>query len=408
MDIEEMRFQLTARLKKNYKDFHNALFSMEHRDLIDSVDHIAKTKEVYECLQKLAYTESELTYLLKFQNPLDVITDHWENRAFDVEALGAVVAYVADQEADLADYPLVSDTLGQESEGGLHKFLNVNLRKVLPEIAAQQTACNQIVLKSVLDNIRKGAATSDPAKNNYVLIFRKYDMECLNERETFINGTTDFQRLQTCRTPANEPVLAYAVELKELGRKALRGNLYQVNPYQLAFIASHAAIPYVDAALTFSTVDHRSEVGDETALQAILDQEHERRNGLPKGNIETHLLYLKNQRFQSEVDRIVAGLEGLAEPNSQDKQRFEVTLSHHFQTLATDADMARLVEEISQKVEPRMRMAYIDGKSGRCVFLNQQSAEQKKTRKASIRKQLMMKPTHGDKSAAKSKNREVR
>lgn len=426
MDIEEMRFQLSARLKKNHADFHNGLADMSHSELIENAGRIAKTKEVFEYLLRYNGTEQELAYLLQFQNPLEVVTDCWEDCVFELDALGAVVKDAANHELGLDDYPLVSDALGKEPEG-LRKFLNVNLKKILPQIMAQQTAYDQSSLTRALNHMRRFGAKSNPGEQRYVVIFGRHQIDFLNEREAFVQGTSSFRALQAYHAQTDAPVLAYAVELTGDGRRYMRGHLYQLDPYQLALTASRAAVSRTDVTLTFSDgetmrvpdtpyareravdydrwiVNEHSEVENEDALRSVLQQEHEKRTMLPPGNIATHLRQLRTQRIQAEADRIIAELQGITMPNGQDRKHFEVEVSPWFLKLSTDSDKTQLFEQIAKKMGPSMGSVYLDGASGRCVFLHQKGAVQKRARKPSIKQQLAAKPVHGDRPTEKEKD----
>lgn len=100
MGLETMRQQLMKRVADNYAQYRAGLLLKERQELIDGADRIAKTAEVIQYLSEWKCSEQELSYLLKFQNPLEVVTDRWENCTFDLDALGALVT-------DMADSPVV-------------------------------------------------------------------------------------------------------------------------------------------------------------------------------------------------------------------------------------------------------------------------------------------------------------
>ena len=109
MDMEKSRQQLIGRLTENYADYRAELLLKDRQELIDGADRIAKTAEVFQYFTQHQPTEQEVSYFLKFQNPLEVAADHWENCEFELDALGAVVADTADKADDLTLYPLAAD-----------------------------------------------------------------------------------------------------------------------------------------------------------------------------------------------------------------------------------------------------------------------------------------------------------
>ena len=104
--ILEKHQQLMDRLTENYSDYRANLLRKDRQELIDLASEIASTMDVFDHLVGRQYTEHELDYLLRFQNPLEVIADHWTSQIFDLDALEAVVIDVLDKEDDLTSYPL--------------------------------------------------------------------------------------------------------------------------------------------------------------------------------------------------------------------------------------------------------------------------------------------------------------
>ena len=197
MDLEKLYQQLLDRVTENFADYRAELLLKDRQELIDGADRIAKTAEVFQYFTEKPLMETEAAYFLKFQNPLEVMTDHWESCNFELDALGAVMADAVDKADDLTLYPLAADAPAHKPDG-LQKFMNVDLETVLPQILAQKTAFYQKDLTYALDAMREGAATEDPAKRNFVVIFRQSGVECLNERDMFIAGSRSWPTLRSC------------------------------------------------------------------------------------------------------------------------------------------------------------------------------------------------------------------
>ena len=109
MDMEKMHPEFINRLAKNYADYRADLLLKDRQELIDGADRIAKTEEVFRYFNEGYLTESEMAYFLKFQNPLEVAADHWNDCTFELDALGALIADVVDKGDDLTLYPLEED-----------------------------------------------------------------------------------------------------------------------------------------------------------------------------------------------------------------------------------------------------------------------------------------------------------
>lgn len=430
MDMEQSRQQLIERLTENYADYRAELLLKDRQELIDGADRIAKTAEVFQYFTGHPLTEAEVGYFLNFQNPLEVAVDHWESCNFELDALGALMADVADKEDDLTLYPLEKDTPEQKPDG-LQKFMNVDLETVLPQIRAQKTAFYQKDLTYALDTMREGAASEDPTKRNFVLIFRQSGVDCLNERDMMIAGTRSYNTCQYYHRMTREPVLAYSVELLGDGKDGLRANLYQQNQHQMAKYAERASSPYTDVTVTFfggrqvrvpekeynfETIPHlkyrygdimdtRHEADDESVVQGAIHREHERRERMPKGHIAVHVQNLEESRIQTEADRLMSELQNLTEPNTPDKTHFMAEISLYFLPLASQDDMFRLFQKVQEQVKQPMYISQVEGKKGQYFFVRREERTQE--HKPSIKEQLAAKPVPGEQSA-KPKDKEAR
>lgn len=433
MNMEKSRRQLIDRLTENYADYRAELLLKDRQELIDGADRIAKTAEVFQYFTQRQPTEQEVAYFLQFQNPLEVAADHWESCEFELDALGAVMADTVDQAKDLTLYPLAADAPERKPDG-LQKFVNVDLEAILPQIMAQKTAFHQKDLSYALDEMREGATTGDPAKRNFVVVFRQSGVECLNERDMFITGTRSYNICQYYHRHTREPVLAYSVELTGDGSNGLRGNLYQQNQHQMAVFAERAASPYTHVTVTFYSgkavrvpekeynyetipglkhhygdiLDTRNEADDESVVQGALRREHDRRERMPKGHIAVHVQELEESRIQAEADRLAAALQSLTEPNTPDKTHYMEKVSPYFLPLASQDDMHQLFEKVRNQVKRPIYIAPVEGASGQYFFMRREERTQEQPSKPSIKEQLAARSVPGDQPAAKTKNREVR
>lgn len=434
MDTEKLRRQLIDRITENYREYRANLLLKDRQELIDGAGRIADTALVFQHMADRSYKDGELEYLLKFQNPLEVVTEHWADYELMPDVLDTLIADATDRQDDLTLFPLAADAPAQKPDS-LRKFLNVDLETVLPQIMKQKTAFYQTDLNYALDAMREGAASGDPAKQNFVLIFRQSGVECLNERDMFIGGTRSFNTLQFYHTQTREPVLAYSVELTGSDKDSLRGNLYQQDNHRLAEYAGRAASPYTDVTVTFaggkevrlpekefhyekaadlkylhgSIKEVRNEAEDETVVQGAVKREHDRRREMPRGYFAVHLQALDEQRIQAEADRLSAALTDLKQPNSPDKEQFMAEISVYFLPLASQHDMNRLYEKVQKQVGQPVYFSPPDNTGKRYIVMRREErAQEQPERKPSIKAQLSAKPVPGDKPATKIKDREVR
>ena len=432
MDTEKMRQQLLDRVRDNYANYHADLLLKDRQELIDGADRIARTAEVFQYFTEERLTEAEISYFLKFQNPLEVAADHWADCDLEIGALEAVMADAVDRADDLTLYPLAADAAA-EKPSGLRKFMNVDLEKIFPQIMAQKTAFYQTDLAYALNEMREGAATDNPAKRNFVVIFRESGVDCLNERDMFIAGTRSYNTCQYYHQMTTEPVLAYSVELLGDGTSGLRGNLYQQDQHRMALFSERAASPYTDLTIIFcggrevripenenryETInslkyqygeiwDTRHEADDESVVQGAIKREHERRDRMTKGHISVHVQKLEESRIQTEADRLASVLQNLTEPNTPDKTHFMAEVSPYFLPLASNDDMYRLFAKVKEQVKQPLYIDQPEGKRGQYFFMRREERTQEQTQKPSIKAQLAEKPVSSDRPD-KPKDKEAR
>jgi hypothetical protein len=120
MTEKEIRKKLQDRLEANYQAYIRQFQSRPAPDLIEQAAEIAATKLVYEELHDGCYPAESLEYLLRFENPLEVVRDQWlleQNTAHD-EEMSHVLWTIADKGEAEQLYALEEGTRGSAfSEG---------------------------------------------------------------------------------------------------------------------------------------------------------------------------------------------------------------------------------------------------------------------------------------------------
>lgn len=141
----EAEDRLRARLAENYSDYKADMLSLSKEELFDAVSEAASTQQVYDYLTERHYfTNSEIDFLLKFENPLDVVSDRWDTQMADV---GETISRIFQDEKWTTlqgGYALIPE------EAPSHE----------PEPAGRTSTAEK---PSVLEQIRKAR---DEAKNN--------------------------------------------------------------------------------------------------------------------------------------------------------------------------------------------------------------------------------------------------
>lgn len=458
-----MRKQLTDRVTGNYNDYQATLLLYDRQELIDRASQIADTANVFAYLTEQRHTEQELSYLLQFQNPLEVMVDGLQSYEQDYSVLDGLLGDMADRQAELTLYPLATDAPAPKPET-MRKFLNVDIESTLKQLMEQMTVNYKTDLQYALADMRSGADSDRPEKKNFVVYFRKNGVECLNERDVFIGDTRSFNTCQFYNTMnRSEPILAYAVEITSNDRGNLRGNLFQVGHLQLAEFAARAASPATNLTIMFAEghealisyedsrtkskadveyqygghiKDTRFEPEDESVVQSAIRQEHDRRDKLPKGHFAVHVKKLEDTRIQTEADRITEAFQGLTEPNDPDKGSFTVPISPDFIALSEQRHLYALFDKLQMQMPDKP--IYIDSSQrdagkfsiGYCVDraaereqtpaqTAERPSKQAKTpkhtprrterrteEKPSIRAQLAVKPQTSERSAGHQHNKD--
>jgi hypothetical protein len=79
--------RLRARLDENFSEYKKAMLSLSKDELFNAASETASTRQAYTYFtEEHNFTDAEVSFLLKFQNPLDVVSDRFGAQLFDVSA----------------------------------------------------------------------------------------------------------------------------------------------------------------------------------------------------------------------------------------------------------------------------------------------------------------------------------
>ena len=100
---------LMERLNKNLSDYHKSLENFDTNELIDMANRISATSNAHSYMTTHHdFSEGELEFYLRFQNPLEIVTDAVKQRDEDISDIGFMLSYVYGKRDDIvADYPLM-------------------------------------------------------------------------------------------------------------------------------------------------------------------------------------------------------------------------------------------------------------------------------------------------------------
>ena len=135
MDKHEQ--QLYDRLDKNLQEYHEHLQGFEKSEIIDMAGRISAMSDTYFYLtEHHDFEPDEVTYLLNFQHPLEVVADKWMERQQDISDMSFVLSEVFDKKDALGDYPL-AETANQEhhdASDGKKPSIRQRLRDAAKEV----------------------------------------------------------------------------------------------------------------------------------------------------------------------------------------------------------------------------------------------------------------------------------
>jgi hypothetical protein len=114
-DVEALRRALTDRLERNYAEMINDYrsgISVTHlptNEFVELADRISRVSDAYGYLTDTALPDDQVTYLLNFQCPLEVVADRWPAASDGLVDMDAVMWDICDKEDALqGDYALAS------------------------------------------------------------------------------------------------------------------------------------------------------------------------------------------------------------------------------------------------------------------------------------------------------------
>ncbi len=113
--IIEKQKKLMRRIEKNFSDYKASVLKLDKQSIFDKAAEIAAMEQVVHYMTNIhGYYERDIDYLLKFQNPLELVADYYQAN-LQLE-LNDEIARICDTQDHTSDYPLMPEAKAKESE----------------------------------------------------------------------------------------------------------------------------------------------------------------------------------------------------------------------------------------------------------------------------------------------------
>ena len=112
-DLKKLFSDKIAECHQNYKAQWEGL---ETDELIDRAEEIAAVQRLAAAIPEVV-TDTEMEYLMKFKNPLEIVVDRWlDDSAYNSPLLGEQIESVIYQIVDKGDADSIYETESDEAE----------------------------------------------------------------------------------------------------------------------------------------------------------------------------------------------------------------------------------------------------------------------------------------------------
>lgn len=214
-----------------------------------------------------------------------------------------------------------------------YKFENIDIIDSLEKIMKQNTQHYQSDFECDKAIISEAAASTNSQDKQLLWFSRPCGTTCSKEKNVFMQDLDAHNNWKFYGEHTNDTLLAYAIEIKKQINGKIIGNLYELD-YQQHF--KHV----IDVSVTVGKVDifynNKTDFKDTIGLnelndyllsfkntiqkivyhpqnpelfRAILQQEHDLRDKLPKGNILQHIANLEKQKNKGTKKSVLQKLQ---------------------------------------------------------------------------------------------------
>ena len=113
-DVREEK--LFNRLAENFTTFKKEIMGLDKEAIFANAEEIVSVTQAYQYFHdEHPFTEEQADYLLRFENPLQVVSDRWGNTMHDISHVVRAIFDKQNQESALSCYVLDDPVIGHES-----------------------------------------------------------------------------------------------------------------------------------------------------------------------------------------------------------------------------------------------------------------------------------------------------
>ncbi len=228
--------ELMERIERNLDKYHDSLMGFEKRELIEMAGRIHAMSDAYSYLCDCDIEDGELEFLLKFQNPLEVVAEGWLDHNIDNDdVMGFAFADVMRRKEDwLASYPLVS--MVEEPVNSIpRRFMDAVLTHFIDKVAPNASDENGRHWSNVGRDLYDAAASDDTYDKRMILLVGSSGGTLLHERDVLIRHSEPFNAV--VKSAAEQGAKGYFVEAISVDGSDARINVFDCG--SLADYAEH-------------------------------------------------------------------------------------------------------------------------------------------------------------------------
>jgi len=400
---EKREQELISRLNHNFADYQDKMMALDKREIFDMAWEVSSMCDChYYLTDSHEYEDSEIEYLLLFQNPLELVSQKWDERQEDISDMTfALDALFSKEPSEHRGHALMSDLKPPGDPNGPHRFMGVNLIDFLGKIAKQVIVHYPNDWSIDIKELYRAAKSDNPEDKQLMWHVSSFGTHLLPERDVFIKDSGKYEYWVDYRQD-DPDMFGYAIEVTRTDGLFIEGNVFEVGNYaQHAKHVRETALPLDSVTLTYSdawgvnagktiTVPRceydddrhrlRSKSGnviatyvhpaDENKLAGILHRERAHRMTFHNGSQREHLAKLSGiiaaVRVQREAERLMERFQSEARTAPADQKKLRVPLSHEFMMSASSADHSKLFDLIPFK---SLQLSNVTGEKGVFAFI---------------------------------------
>ena len=194
------------------------------------------------------------------------------------------------------------------------KFSNVNLLDVMGRVVEDFTLFYKSDFDVDINTLRNATITPIEQDKTFIWLCRSMGTWLLRERDVFVTDTREHKTFCFYREQMNEPILAFAVEVKYMAMDTVIGNLYAMDYDKLYDHVKAVCLPSVSVLMRYARGELVKPVSrfdgypdnefgelksyqffpeDEGRLRSVLREEKRKRAQFAEGNVVDYLAQLK-------------------------------------------------------------------------------------------------------------------